>query len=182
MKGNDRYLEWLQVAGENPFLEARLGRGLTQEQVAKSIDVSVQYIRRHEQGTINTPSGSLLNHLGVHPFDFDNWQLAMRKLVEPALRDMCRGITYMDIAVSPEHPFLACMEASVRRIGSYFDIPFKASDNEFTKFTVQHPRNWQLYVKSGKADMNPELARVCYNVGIPSKDIEEGVRVWLTNQ
>lgn len=147
----------------NPF---RLARGkMTQQEIADRLDVTVQYIYRHENGLVNSPSASLCELLGVPPGDFYSWVSAMRRTVQ-VVNTTPASIVYGVESISNEHPFISFMYAFNRDIAGKLGIATgKKSQQLFNRLLCLHPRVVQQYL-SGTGDMSPILQRALSEVGI----------------
>lgn len=151
---NQLHEEWCRAASLNPYLRARLAAGLTQEELAQQSGVTVQYIRRQEQGLVNTPSATIDRILEVDPADYYSWVHKMRTLVEPGFANFGwnPGNGHM-------HPFYYFMGAVTVAVDRHFDVTVGTSQQMFSRYLCMHPRNWQLYVVPGHDARLPPMLK-----------------------
>ena len=171
----------LELDRTNPYRVLRENTGLTQDQLAREVGVTVQYIYRHENGLINTPSTVLSEVLaekngatGISATQIQHmyldWVTKMRALVKLCMHEPNRLLVgpYHDVNhLRDEHPFYAFMFnfnawwMSTLNI----DTDFR-SQQLFNRIVCVHPRAVQEYLAGKRHIMPPVLAQALYEVGI----------------
>lgn len=184
--------QWQLAREKNPFYYARLTLHKSQKELAEILGVSEQYIYRHENGLVNTPSKEycdwLNEQLGTSDDYFqdvyESWILEMREYVSVAV-----GSSSLHLLNGPrsdvnhlrdEHPFKTFIfnitELCARKFGFLYNDPqFNvASVQLFNRLVCLHPRSVQQYTAPGaSADIPPLLRQALSESGIDEPTLNE---------
>lgn len=140
----------------NPYKVLREEAQLSQKQLGFQVNMTSQYIYRHENGLVNTPSyalaqallgaGATVQQVKNVTEEYFAWVHEMRRFIIPALskRDPLVGPYAVVLGIKDQHPIYPFMWNINAQVAEYveYDQDWR-SEQLFNRFLCLHPRNVQ---------------------------------------
>ena len=176
---------YISTLASNPFRLLREQAKLTQAEIAKEMDVTIQYIYKHEHGLINSPSWQLAHLLLDHApepglteyqilDDFYAWVQDMRGIVRSCIKD--GGESLLNGPLYDVFTFEAFMFNFNAVVGAKLrETSDPRSRQMFYRLLCVHPRAVQLFTAKpkGYSPMPETLKDALLQTGISYKVISQ---------